>query len=354
VKLRTHFHNLPQTPALLKTSHLPSLDGWRGVAILLVVIEHAWHDIFWPFHGNYGVYIFFGISGFLITTLLLKEKVNTGTISLRMFYIRRFLRIFPVAYLYLLVVLILNFVFNLDMPPGAFISSALYLQNTTAFDNTSIYIRHYWSLATEEQFYLIFPAIIKVNAKFYVLLVAVLVFIIPVIAYLDISGRITSPIFHFVNEILRYMPALLIASGVSILMFYGVIEVPAKIPGRSLIVLILFLSAGYLISQPMTLRSTSLSFTVAYMLISAMLVVSLATSDDVVFRILNSKMLSTIGIYSYSLYVWQQLFTEAMPWAHLFPGSGSHLLNFLALTAITYASYNFYEKRFLTLKDRFR
>jgi peptidoglycan/LPS O-acetylase OafA/YrhL len=119
-------------------------------------------------------------------------------------------------------------------------------------------------------------------------------------------------------------------------------------------VLILFLAAGYLISQPMTLRSTSLSFTIAYMLIAVMLVISLAPGNDIVFRILNSNMLSTIGIYSYSLYVWQQLFTEAMPWSDLFPGSGSHLLNFLALATITYASYNFYEKRFLMLKDRFR
>ena len=79
---------------------MPSLDGFQGVAILLVAWEHAYGQSLAPLTGTCGVYIFFVLSGFLIITLLLTEKVKTGKISLRNFYIRRELRILPVAYLY--------------------------------------------------------------------------------------------------------------------------------------------------------------------------------------------------------------------------------------------------------------
>ena len=96
------------TPVAISKSHLPSLDGLRGISILLVVISHTFGDKKPFYNGGFGVSIFFVISGFLITLLLLQEKYTTGSVSLKNFYIRRFLRIFPVAYLYLVVLLVLN------------------------------------------------------------------------------------------------------------------------------------------------------------------------------------------------------------------------------------------------------
>jgi len=88
-----YFADIKEIPDLLKVSYLPSLDGFRGISILLVVIGHTCARIDssllqFFFNGHLGVYIFFVISGFLITTLLLKERILTGTISLKKFYIR--------------------------------------------------------------------------------------------------------------------------------------------------------------------------------------------------------------------------------------------------------------------------
>src|SRR5450432_1970024 len=112
-------------PPLLQQSHLPTLDVLRGLSIIIVILNHVTKDssINYLFDGVIGVQIFFVISGFLITTLLLKERVKKGGISLKHFYTRRVLRIVPVAYLYLLVVFILNHVFNLGMIAKSFFTA---------------------------------------------------------------------------------------------------------------------------------------------------------------------------------------------------------------------------------------
>src|SRR5690242_4601723 len=94
------------------SSHIPSLDGLRAVSILFVLIGHMENTRNFPLHvsavlgdiANLGVRVFFVISGFLITTLLLKEFDRTGRISLSNFYLRRTLRIFPAFYAYALCV----------------------------------------------------------------------------------------------------------------------------------------------------------------------------------------------------------------------------------------------------------
>jgi peptidoglycan/LPS O-acetylase OafA/YrhL len=99
----------------VRKERLPSVDGWRAIAITMVMLTHFWaannfhrDGIFVRYltlQGNLGVRIFFVLSGFLITYLLLIEHQKTNRISLRDFYIRRVLRIFPVYFCYLLVLL---------------------------------------------------------------------------------------------------------------------------------------------------------------------------------------------------------------------------------------------------------
>src|SRR5215467_4874995 len=96
------------------SGRIPSLDGLRALAIVLVLFEHGMKAHFddaagWTsLYGGLGVSIFFVLSGYLITLLLLREWQSTGTISLKGFYGRRALRIFPAFYTYVLVVVILN------------------------------------------------------------------------------------------------------------------------------------------------------------------------------------------------------------------------------------------------------
>src|SRR5947207_1759718 len=149
--------------SVYQPTRLPSLDGWRAVAIAMVVMSHftavrgfsppAW----WTqaFQGNLGVRIFFVISGLLITYLLLLEAERRGRPSLRSFYTRRVLRIFPVYFLYLGVVVGLTLAGLYTDTATAWIGSLPFTRNFIG--QTQSLTGHYWSLAVEEQFYLVWP-----------------------------------------------------------------------------------------------------------------------------------------------------------------------------------------------------
>ena len=140
--------------------YIPSLDGIRAVAFLLVFVSHAgWGNIV---PGGLGVTIFFFLSGYLITTLMRREAERTGSVNLGKFYLRRFLRIFPPYYL---VVAVTTGAF-LATEPSRFDSQALLTQLIQFSNYFLIFGRpesipmgmHItWSLSVEEHFYLLFP-----------------------------------------------------------------------------------------------------------------------------------------------------------------------------------------------------
>ena len=148
----------------LQTVSFKSLDGLRAIAILAVFWHHFATAIpGWGItsRGFLGVDLFFIISGFLIVTLMLRERRRSGSVSLRSFYIRRFLRIFPAYYLMLLIVAVTAFLkpgvdsaaVMQDLPFAVF-----YLSNLVPM-NSMLAIT--WSLSAEEQFYLIVPPLQK-------------------------------------------------------------------------------------------------------------------------------------------------------------------------------------------------
>jgi peptidoglycan/LPS O-acetylase OafA/YrhL len=140
---------------------IPSLDGLRAVSILLVLYGHAVGTAGFPVTkrsfglAEAGVRIFFIISGFLITLLLLKELDSTGRISLKGFYRRRILRIFPAFYAYWTVILVLVLAGSLAIPPRDFVYAATYTINYVI--ERPWHLGHLWSLAVEEQFYALWP-----------------------------------------------------------------------------------------------------------------------------------------------------------------------------------------------------
>jgi peptidoglycan/LPS O-acetylase OafA/YrhL len=141
-----------------------SLDGLRGLAILLVVASHASAGRF-PLGGMVGVTLFFVLSGYLITTLLLAERRDRGSVDLRAFYMRRALRLAPALVLLLIVTPLLLLLLqdpHLDgrMLPASAIT-ALYLSDFfRAGGDTLVDYGHTWSLAVEEQYYLVWPALL--------------------------------------------------------------------------------------------------------------------------------------------------------------------------------------------------
>ena len=152
------------------TRHFPYLDGIRAIAILMVIFHHTSLNygpsgsFNW---GHSGVQVFFLLSGFLITTLLLREQENTGGINLKNFYMRRTLRIFPVYYL-ILGIYCLMVLFHEKNPAEAqefwhnLPYFATYTYNLVIPENHGRVIFFLaWSLATEEQFYLVWPFLVK-------------------------------------------------------------------------------------------------------------------------------------------------------------------------------------------------
>ena len=136
---------------------IPSLDGLRAISITLVILSHLvkWKHISLEVLGSYGalgVHVFFVLSGYLITNLLLHEYERSSTISLRDFYIRRAYRIFPAAFVFLVVVIILYWQ-QIRWYHAA--AALLYVAN---MDMARPWIfGHLWSLSIEEQFYLLWP-----------------------------------------------------------------------------------------------------------------------------------------------------------------------------------------------------
>jgi len=140
----------------LTRSDIPGLDGIRAVSVSAVVLGHL------PLRHSaaaQGVSAFFVLSGFLITTLMLREKEKTGTLSVRKFYIRRALRLLPAFYTFWALYIVLDRVFQHGHPWTEYLAAALYYLNyyVIIFHPTNVAMAHTWSLAVEEQFYLIWP-----------------------------------------------------------------------------------------------------------------------------------------------------------------------------------------------------
>ncbi len=138
---------------------IPSLDGLRGISFLIVFVAHDGFDKIVP--GRLGVNIFFLLSGYLITTLMIRERQKTGWISLKLFYLRRSLRIFPTMYAILgATLLYLSAAHRLaGVTLAGVCSQAFYYQNYYFHDGIGLVpgLGVLWSLAVEEHFYLLFP-----------------------------------------------------------------------------------------------------------------------------------------------------------------------------------------------------
>jgi len=144
-----------------KSPHWPALDGVRGIAVIAVVLFHL--PLPWSREGYAGVDVFFALSGFLITSLLLRERSVSASIDLRAFYARRALRLVPA-----LVVLVAGVVgialvsgHLASVLPGA-IATLLYLSNWWNFSSghDMPLLEHTWTLSIEEHFYLVWPIIL--------------------------------------------------------------------------------------------------------------------------------------------------------------------------------------------------
>lgn len=286
---------------------IPSLDGLRAISITLVVLAHLvkWKHISLPILGNYGefgVHVFFVLSGYLITKLLLQEHQRTATISLREFYFRRAFRIFPAALVFLALAV------GLCWHQIQWLHVAAALLYVANMDNSRPWIfGHLWSLSIEEQFYLIWPLAIKKWHRHRIpillgVLVATPVFRTFFYAFKVQNGLLGSlPIFAdqlAIGCLLAVLAARLPKVGrlAALAMLIAAILLPwfpANTPARTLFMLFVL--------RPV------LDVCLAGLVLHVI---------QVPYRALNWTPVAWLGRISYSLYLWQEMFCSNAAFHH--------------------------------------
>ncbi|HTC01522.1 MAG TPA: acyltransferase [Ferruginibacter sp.] len=340
----------------MKTENrLPSLDGWRGISILLVIIGHEIIDgshfginnedslfrfFTWHIHG---VRIFFVISGFIITHLLLKEEKLKDNISLKNFYLRRFFRIIPVLYVYLVILFILTLFFhNETITPIIWFLSLFFMANFW-----SIGVRwstgHLWSLSVEEQFYFLWPVIFT-NRRLRLIVPLFFILLAPILRMIEYKhpGLIGDASF-FTNADAIFIGCL----------FAMYREKVFKKRYKIVEFIILSITAFILIAQKIALSGTgliSVPFANSLFAISIVILIERSFSpSSVLYKIFNLRILVWIGRISFSLYLWQQLFYHCSIFGDKiytrFP------LNILCMFVCAFLSYSFVEKPILRFRQ---
>src|SRR5579862_5932438 len=159
-------------PNAKSVGYLPTLDGWRACAVMAVIVSHfaysssivnnAPHWVHYVLIGSgvKGVQLFFAISGFLITSRLIEERNLSGRISLKRFYVRRVCRILPPAMTYLIVIALLGVAGLIPIEWKYWVSAVCFFRNYMPVGGGTVLDIHYWTLSVEEQFYLIWPALL--------------------------------------------------------------------------------------------------------------------------------------------------------------------------------------------------
>jgi peptidoglycan/LPS O-acetylase OafA/YrhL len=332
------------------------LDGVRGIAILLVIVFHGSETLPAALHartfaaiahegGHLGVDVFFVLSGYLITSILLAEYKRTGRIDLKRFYLRRARRIFPAYYAYLAIVGALALAGVLHIPPFGWLLSVFYLTNYS-FGNTAVWIVHSWSLAVEEQFYLFWPALIVLLG-----ITRVKVFAFAVILALPFVRLATYVFFPHQRDSIDVMfhtrlDMLMFGAALSIGVLQGALPLE-RVTGRAgtaaAIVAASALICGVLLAT--RLHGVYL-FTIGYSITgisTATLILCLLSHPEwTATKLLSLPPLTALGRISYSLYLWQQLFLSPENQSVV----GRFPINFLAATVCAVASYYLIERRF--------
>ena len=331
------------------SNRIPSLDGLRTISIILVIVGHLFHVLGYGYLGNLGnlgVRVFFVISGFLITGLLLKELEKTSTIGLGKFYFRRTLRIFPPYYFYLVIILIATVVGVIQVSPYSIFIASTYLTNY--INPGDWYLGHAWSLSVEEQFYLLFPGILVFlgirKTKIFLCFVIILSPFIRVFdfVYFGESYVWVGKGFH------ENMDAL--AIGCLLSLFYSRLHENAlycKLIKSKIVVIFVFLIVVSNLQTDHQKLFLGASISVMNILIAICIDWAVTNYDSFAGKILNSTPMITIGAMSYSIYLWQQPF---------FNPDHRHTLtqtpyNFIALAIMTIISYYFVEKYSLRFRQ---
>jgi peptidoglycan/LPS O-acetylase OafA/YrhL len=335
------FHILPETRAFYSGLHLPLKPLWVGVAKF----------------GACGVDLFFALSAFLITSLLLRERQQTGGISLRLFYVRRILRIWPLYFVVLAVAVVLaHTVPGQSLPWYYLVGYLLFVGNwiNAALGRPQSVCAPLWTVSIEEQFYLVWPVLMKMLGRRGMIIAAVVTFLLATLSQIGVALTGLSTRYIYYGSASRSGS---LALGILLALFAD--RLPGLTRGMRLLLLAAGLAgwiaaSGWLIDQPgrPDMRAV-LGRLVASVGAVAILYAGLGSRS----RLVTSDWVVWLGKISYGLYMLHfvgLLFMIDL----LHPRWGWTLLATkavgLALTVLlASASYRWVESPFLRLKDRF-
>ncbi|WP_263383762.1 acyltransferase family protein [Granulicella arctica] len=370
--------------------HIASLDGLRGVAVLAVMGSHLFPGggpTVSPViratqlvlgTGAIGVDLFFALSGFLITGIL-KDSLHDSQ-YFRRFYARRCLRIFPLYYGALIVLLLLTPVLALQWH-GMQWSLLFYLQNTgypmplsQFFPGHQVNLSHFWSLAVEEQFYIAWPFIV-----FYVRKTRHLLWLCVILSLLAVAARFGLAFTHADYQVINTstiarMDSLLIGAALALILrtrhhdtvLRRASAVFAFSAPAALAVIVLQQIATHHPEWPASVAESLLSVRYSLLAIASTALIAWCLRPDTTLRrTFELAPLRFLGKYSYGLYVLHALFLGLIlglvrSWIGLITPNklvavaGSGVALFLLAIAAAYLSFNFYEKPILKLKKYFQ
>jgi len=363
-------------PSHLSRPYYPALDGLRGLAILLVVFYHNFGFINYFFFGWLGVDLFFVLSGYLITDILLRARDRNEGLS--HFYIRRILRIFPLYYLTLILFLVifpslnlfqssLRYYTNNQVWLWTFLQNWLYIIKPTS--ETHI-LHHLWSLAVEEQFYILWPLAIFIIRKpkyllFFIMSVLIIVLVLRCLVWInkyeDLAyfnlytfSRIDGICIGCMVALLQKINSRFLTNYRSLLVFIF----------AGLNFLFYFINGYYQFSFPYL---ALIGYTTLAMLFGLLVYEAVTMENKVINIIFNWQFLKFFGKISYGFYVFHWpayvlLSPLVLKWSRGFlPAASSSNVHQIfsavictgAAILISVISYRFFEIHFLKLKNRY-
>ena len=302
----------------MKINYRPEIDGLRAIAVGVVILYHAQITIFGneTFKGGFiGVDIFFVISGYLITSIIFKELITTGSFSFKHFYERRIRRILPVlifvmlaslpfAWMYLLPINFIDFSKSILYSLG-FSSNFYFWHSGEQYGAESGLLKpflHTWSLSVEEQYYIFFPVLLIFIFKYFKQTLPIILFISLITSLLIAdwgSKNYTSATFYFVHS---RMWELLAGS---LLAYY---EITSGQRSKYQKLNRIFPSIGlFLILHSVFFFNDKMfhpSFFTLSPIVGVCLIIWFSSKDEIVTKILSTKLFVGIGLISYSLYLW--------------------------------------------------
>jgi peptidoglycan/LPS O-acetylase OafA/YrhL len=364
-------------PLSARRVYFPGLDTLRFIAALSVLVQHVaqfqglfglgsagwFHRLF--LSGRDGVLLFFVLSGFLITYLLLVEREREGSIDVRRFYVRRVLRIWPLYFLVVVVAFAIWLGFGSPIPAwrqplhgGVFLLYVVFLANVAQFHTQPLGLSQTWSIAVEEQFYAVWPPLLRVFARFALgFLVVFVVLKVALVAILFAALGHSSEVALFVQQLaLESMAAGAV----------GAVLVHRRSPLLRIIfhpvaqVVTLAAFVAVIVDFDRLFAWTPSLATIVLSLVFVLLVLNVGCNERVLLRV-GTAALDYLGRISYGVYMFHPLLVygiflviHGLGWKMSTPLLGAvYVVALLATVGVAAASYRWFETPFLRLKKRF-